>query len=205
MIDLPPPDPGIEISLASQGISKGLRQTDGPQLLARGEIVFGPLFVASYLKNVSGPASDGETAAIIGLRGPAGGFDLVGSAAWKFGVAPVGFDDQALEINVAASRHIGIVTPRLSLTWSPDELGTTRRSLYTEAGATIAVAPHATVSAAVARRDRDGAPDYTAFNIGASYTFAEHFTVDVHWYDTDRSRLGEIYENRAVASIRARF
>jgi hypothetical protein len=37
----PSPDPGIEISAFSQGMSKGLRQTDGVQILVRPEVTVG--------------------------------------------------------------------------------------------------------------------------------------------------------------------
>ena len=206
MLDLPPPDPGIEIIIASQGISKGLRQTDGPQVVARPEVAFGPLYVGAYAKNVSSPSYDGEAGPVIGLRTRRGGFDLSASATWKLALAPAaGLDDQAFELNAAVSGHVGALTPRFSVTWSPDELGATGRSTYAEAGASYLIAPGATVSVAVARRERVAGPDYTAFNAGASYTVAEHFTFDLRWYDSDRSGLGEIYRGRLVGSVRTHF
>ena len=206
MLDLPPPDPGIEINLASQGMSKGLRQTDGPQLLVRPEVRFGPFSLGAYAKNVSSTTSDGEAGPVLGVRTGAGGFDLSASATWKFALDPEpGLDNQSLELNAVLSRRIGALTPRLSLTWSPDDLGSSGRSTYAEAGAAYAVAPGASLSAAVARRERRGGTDYTAFNAGASYTVAEHYTFDLRWYDTDRSALGEIYNGRFIASLRLRF
>jgi predicted porin len=206
MLDLPPPDPGIEISIASQGMSKGLRQTDGPQIVVRPEVAFGPVFVGGFAKNVSSPNSDAEAAVLIGVRTSAAGFDLTASATYKVAVASVaGFDDEILEVMAAASRRFGPLTPRLSVIWSPDDLGGTGRSTFAEAGASYTFAPGATVSAAVGRREREGGSDYTAFNAGASYTLAEHFTLDLRWYDTDRSGLGEIYRARLVGSVRARF
>ncbi len=35
MFDLPPPEPGIEIVVASRGMSKGVAQTEGPQLVVK--------------------------------------------------------------------------------------------------------------------------------------------------------------------------
>jgi hypothetical protein len=206
MWGLPPPDPGIEINLASQGMSKGLRQSEGPQILVRPEIAFGPLFLGAYAKNVTSATSDGEAGLLAGIRTRAGGFDLSASAAFKQSVAPVGaVDDEALELVAAVSRRVGPLTPRLSVTWSPNELGSTGRSTFAEASATVRLAPNANAVAAIARREREGGPDYGAFNAGVSYTLGGRFTVDLRWYDTDRSRLGEIYEGRLVASLRARF
>ena len=72
MFVLPSPDPAIEISAFSQGVSKGLRQTDGIQIVIRPEVAVGPLVVLGYYKNVSGPA-DGEGGGGIGLRRRLGG------------------------------------------------------------------------------------------------------------------------------------
>lgn len=206
MFDLPPPEPGIEINIASQGMSKGLRQTEGPQILVRPEVAFGPVHLGAYAKNVSSETSDGEAGPVLGLRTGAGGFDFSASATWKLALDPEpGLDDESLELNAALSRRIGALTPRLSLTWSPDDLGSSGRSAYAEASAAYRLAPGASVGAALARREREGGTDYTAFNAGASYTVAEHYTFDLRWYDTDRSSLGEIYEGRLVGSLRLRF
>jgi hypothetical protein len=205
MLDLPPPDPGIEIVLASRGISKGLAQTEGPQLLARPEIAFGPVYVGAYAKNVSSPTLDGEAGPVIGFRTGAAAFDLSGSATWKLAVAPVGaVDDQALELAAAVSRRVGALTPRVSVVWSPDDLGSTGRTVFAEAGASWRSGP-TTVSATLGRRERDGGPDYSAWNAGASYAVAGRFTLDLRYYDTDRSGIGEPFHSRLVASVRARF
>jgi len=206
MFDLPPPDPGIEIALFSQGMSKGLRQTDGPQIFMRGEVAFGPVYLGAYAKNVSSPTSDGEAGALVGARHRVGGFDLSASAAWKHAIDPeAGLDDQALELSAAIGRRIGAVTPRLSIVWSPDDLGGTGRSTFAEAGAAWRIAPDTNLSAAWGLREREGGADYRAFNAGIGHMIAERFTIDVRYYDTDRSALGEVYEERVVASLRARF
>src|ERR1700712_2131270 len=84
MFSFPSPDPGIEISAFSQGMSKGLRQSDGPQILVRPDVAIGALFVGAYFKNVTSPTADGEAAALIGLRRRVGGFDFGLSAAYKW-------------------------------------------------------------------------------------------------------------------------
>ena len=206
MFDLPPPDPGLEILLASQGMSKGLRQTEGPQLLVRPEVGFGPVFVAGYYKNVTSTSADGEAAAVAGLRSGAAGFDLTGSVTHKWAVGDDGPGDRdSFEFFASASRRFGPVTPRLSVTWSPDDLGSAEESLYVEAGATVALPRGLTAGASVSRRERDGGTDYTAFNAGLSYAVTGQLSADLRYYDTDRSGLGEIYEARVVASLRLRL
>src|SRR5437868_15437152 len=84
MFTPPSLDPGIEISIASQGTSKGLRQTDGPQLVVQPELGIGPLVLGAFYKNVTSPTADGEAAASLGLRRRIGGFDLSVAAASKW-------------------------------------------------------------------------------------------------------------------------
>ena len=206
MLDLPPPDPGIEIVVASRGISKGLTQTDGPQFLVRPELAVGHFYLGFYLKNVTSSSAEGEGGPSLGYRTRAAGFDLAASATWKLAIEPRGpADREALELAGSASRRIGPVTGRLSVTWSPDDLGATERTIYAEAGASYSLRRSTTVGAALGRRERDGGPDYTAFNVGVTQTLFEGVSADLRWYDTNRSALGDPFEGRLIATLRARF
>jgi len=206
MFSLPSPDPGIEITASSQGVSKGLRQTDGLQIIVRPELAFGPLFFAASYKNVTSPTADGEAAISAGLRRRLGGFDVALSAAYKWNTgARAQADRDCLEFTATVSRRFGRLTPRINLIYSPDDLGGTRASLYAEGGVSLSLLPGASLSANIARRTRDGSPDYTAFNAGASYAIGRNFTADLRYYDTAQSRLGPIYRPRLVASLRAHF
>jgi opacity protein-like surface antigen len=206
MFALPSPDPGIEISVFSQGMSKGLRQTEGPQILVRPELAVGPLFVGAFYKNVTSPTADGEAAVTVGLRRRIGGFDLALSAGYKWNTnARAQADRDCLEFTATASRRFGRLTPRINLVYSPDDLGGTRASLYAEAGASLSLFSGASVSANIARRARDGGPDYVAFNAGATYAITGNVSADLRYYDTTQSRLGVIYQPRLVASVRIHF
>lgn len=205
MFDLPPPVPAIEFNLASTGISKGLAQTRGPQLLARGELAFGQVYFGGYAKNVTSATTDGEAAALAGLRFTASGFDLGASAAWKRAIDPArGSDANALELGGSVSRRVGRVTPRLSLVWSPDDLGSTRRTLFAEAGAGYRFSKAFTASAALGRRERSGGADYTAWNAGVAWSVEKRLTVDLRYYDTDGGN-DHPFRPRAVLSARAKF
>jgi len=206
MFALPPPDLGLEVSAFSQGMSKGLRQTEGAQIFIRPEVTVGPLFVAAFFKNVTSQTADGEAAALIGLRQQAAGFDLSLSVAYKRNTgARTQADPDCIEVTATAGRRFGRLTPRLSLTYSPDDLGGTGESLYAEAGVSFSLFAGASLSANIARRERDGGDDYTAFNAGATYAITRNLSADLRYYDTAQSRLGVIYEPRLVASVRVRF
>jgi hypothetical protein len=206
MLDLPPPDPSIEIVIASQGMSKGLRQTDGPQLVGRGEIAFGHLYAGLLAKNVSSPVTEVEAQAYLGYRAGAAGFELNGSIGFhrQLGAGPAA-DGTRFEFQASVSRPIGAVTPRLSAVFSPDDFGATRRSLYLEGGASVAVFRGASLSVNLGRRERVGGPDYTSFNAGVSYASTRWLNADLRYYDTAQSALGAIYEPRLVGSVRLRF
>jgi uncharacterized protein (TIGR02001 family) len=206
MLHLPPPDPSLEIVIASQGMSKGLRQTDGVQVLARGEIAFGHVYAGLLWKNVTSPAAEGEAQSYLGYRTRAGGFDLNAAIGYHHQTGVHGrTDSDRFEFTASAARPFGALTPRLAATYSPDDFGGTRQSLYVEAGASLTVFPGASLSANLGRRERGGAADYTAFNAGASYTLRSILTFDLRYYGTAQSDLGEIYEPRLVGSVRLRF
>jgi uncharacterized protein (TIGR02001 family) len=199
------PDPSIEFVLATRGISKGVAQTDDGQLLVRGEVGFGDLYVGAYGKNVTSSTAEGEAGATIGLRKEIGRLDLAASATWKRAIDPApGSDVNALELATSASRKFGKLTPKVSLTWSPDDVGSTRRTLFAEAGASYRFAKAFAFSAAIGRRERSGGLDYTAYNAGIAWTPSKPFTVDLRYYDTNRD-AGDSYKGRFVLTGRAKF
>lgn len=205
MVDLPPPIPAIEFNIASTGMSKGLAQTDGPQFLARGELGFGKVYVGGYVKNVTSSSSDGEAAALVGLRTSAGGFDLGASASWKRAIDPApGSDANALEAIGSVSRRFGPITPRVSLVWSPDDLGSTGRTVFAEAGASYRLTKTLSASGVIGRRERTGGFDYTAWNAGMAWTPEKHVTLDLRYYDTNRGDAHP-FRARVVGSVRIKL
>ena len=206
MMDIPPPDPGIEIVVASRGISKGLAQTGGIQVVARPELAFGPIWLGFYAKNVTSSTAEGEAGPSLGLRTRAGGFDLAASATWKMSIEPRGSaNDDALELVGSIGRRFGAANARFSVTWSPNDLGATNETVWAEAGLSYNLRRSTTVSANLGRRERDGGPDYTAYNVGMTQTLPRGFSADLRWYDTNRGGLGDAFEGRLVASLRVRM
>lgn len=199
------PKPSFEVVLASRGISKGLAQTTGPQFLARGELAFGDFYIGSYVKNVDSSSSNGEAAGLVGVRKKLGGFDFNLSAAWKRAISPTpGSDKNALEVSGSASRKMGRFTPRVSVVWSPDDLGGTKRTVFAEAGGSYSLAKQLALSAAIGRRERSGGPDYTAWNAGLAWTANKHLIFDARYYDTDGGNA-QPYRARGVVSARLKF
>ena len=121
IFDLPPPDPALEISVASRGYSKGVAQTDGIQVVIRPELSFGPVKLGAYGKNVTSSQYDGEAGVSLGYKKAFGKTDFSASAAVKhFYGAQQSVDDVALELNAAATQTWGKFKPRVSITYSPE-------------------------------------------------------------------------------------
>ncbi len=206
MIDLPPPQPHFEIVLASEGISKGLAQTEDGQALARLELHAGEFLVGGQIKNLTSPDADAEAHLFLGHRRSFGRIELAGivtykSLLWRNRPA----DSEAVEFSLSASRRSGRFTPRVAVTWSPDELGPTGTSWFLEAGVAYRLTERLTLSALAARRERSAQPDYTAFNLGMTFAISRNFSADLRIHDTNRSALGRSYHERVVLALRARF
>jgi hypothetical protein len=183
---LPPPVPAFQVSVYSSGTSKGIAQSKGPQVIGRGELGFGDIYVAGYLKNVTSPSSDAEAGGIIGIRKKLSGFNLSASATLRQSVNPTsGSDATALELAGSISRPIGPVTPSVSIIYSPDDLGSTRRSVFLEGGLSYSLNKQLSASVALGRRDRVIGADYTSWNAGLTWAPAKRVSFDARYYDTN--------------------
>ena len=201
MWDLPPPDPGFAILVASRGMSKGLAQTDGGQVIPKAYLQVGNVQVGGQWKNVTSPVADGEAAAFVTYAPKVGPYQLSIGGAYKFQTNVKGeTDDKSWEFTGSASRKFGKLTLKASAVYSPDDLGGSRRSLYLEGGPSFEIDSTTRVSANIGRRSRVAGVDFTSFNAGISKTLFKKATFDLRYYDTAQSRLGEIYHGRLVLS-----
>jgi hypothetical protein len=206
MLDLPPLDPGIEVSVASRGMSKGIVQSEGPQLIVRPFIKLGDVQVGAQWKNVTSTVAGGESAAFVSFGREVAGFQLSLQAAHKFqtGVKEP-TDDHSWEFTGGLTRKLGRVTLRTQFVYSPDDLGAAERSIYWEAGPALDLSKQFRLFANIGHRARRLGDDYTSFNAGASTTIVPKVTLDFRWYDTNRHELGENFQGRAVATARMAF
>lgn len=206
MQGLPPPDPGFEIVIASRGMSKGIAQTDGPQIIAKGFAQVGAVQIGGQWKNVDSPSAAGEGAAFVSVMRNVGEFQLGLGAAYKFQTGVRGrTDDDALEFSAALARKFGRIGVRISMVFSPDDFGGTGSSLFAEGGPTLELTKTLKLAASIGRRHRHLAADYTAFSAGLSKTVHKSLTFDVRYTDTAQSELGTPYRPRIVLAVRAAF
>jgi len=203
--DLPPPRPAIEITLATKGMSKGITQTKGPQAIAKGFLRFGTLQLGAQWKNVSSPNANGEASVFANLSRKLGTVQLGGGISYRMHTRVRNeADSRAFEFTANASRKFGPLTARVNAIYSPNDLGTTGRSLFVEAGPSVALGHGWTVSGAAGRRGRAGGFDYTTFNAGIGKAISG-LQLDLRYYDTDKSSRGVPYRARIVGSAKVSF
>ena len=199
MIDLPPPDPGIEIVVASRGMSKGIAQTEGPQIVVRPSVKLGPVQTGGQWKNLSSPVAGGEASLFANVTPKVAGFELNVGVAYKMqtGVKEP-TDDKSWEFTGILTRKVGKLTLRVVTVYSPDDLGSAERSLFVEGISVLDLSKNTRVGAAIGRRERVNGDDYTAFNAGIGQTLFKGVTLNARYYRTNRSSLGEFFEDRVV-------
>lgn len=200
---VPPVVPAFEFSVATQGMSKGILQSEGAQFIIRPGLKARTFQLGAQWKNISTNSAKGEASIIGGWSGKAGGFDVGGSLSYKILTSASGSGNRrSWEATGRMSRKIGKLGISASAVFSPDDLGATEQSLYVEGGPSLDLPLRLRLSANLGQRWRKGSPDYTSYNIGVSRAVLKGLTADVRLYDTNRGELGRTYERRLVGSVR---
>lgn len=203
MVDLPPIDPGIEFVVASRGMSKGIAQTKGPQVIARPFIQSGLVQVGFQWKNLTSSVADGESSLFVILTPKLKEFQVSLGVAYKSmtGVREA-TDEHSWEFTGSVTRKVGKLGLRLAAVYSPNDLGGARQSLFLEGGPSFDLTKTARLSANIGHRGRVNGDDYTAFNAGIAKALFNGVTLDARYYDTNRGELGFPYKARVVISVR---
>lgn len=203
---LPPFDPVVEMVVSSRGMSKGVEQADEPQVIPEAYLQIGDVQIGGQWKNVTSTTADGEGAAFLNATRKFGAYSVTLGAAYKFQTGTTqSTDSGSFEFAGSLGRKIGGVSLKVSGTFSPDDLGGAKRSLYLEGGAALEITKSLSLSANIGRRTRKNGLDYVSMNLGATKTFVRAFSIDLRYYRTNRSELGEIYDDRLVVAGRWSF
>ena len=200
---VPPVVPAFEFSVASQGMSKGLLQSEGAQFVIRPSVKVRGFQLGAQWKNISTNSAKGEASITGGWTGKARGFELGGSLSYKVLTSASGSGNRrSWEATARISRKFGSLGLGLSAVGSPDDLGSTKQSLYVEGGPSVDLPARFKLSANLGHRWRENSPNYTSYNIGVSRPLLKGLNADVRLYGTDRGELGRTYERRLVGSVR---
>jgi uncharacterized protein (TIGR02001 family) len=203
--DLPPPDPAAEIFVSSHGMSKGIGQSDGPQIIPKASLRLGAVQFGAQWKNVTSTSANGEGALFANASRKIGALQLTAGVAYKFQTGVRGHpDSRSFEFTAGATRKFGRLSARINAVYSPDDLGSAKQSLYIEGGPALDIGRGWTISGAVGSRSRRDGQDYHSFNAGIGKSL-KSLQLDLRYYDTDRSSVGDPYHARLVASARLSF
>jgi uncharacterized protein (TIGR02001 family) len=154
---------------------------------------------------VSSLTAGGEAALLVNASRRFGSLQVNAGVAYKFQTGVRGpTDSTSWEFSGGISRRFGPMSARVNAIYSPDDLGSARRSLFIEAGPVIQLGKGWTISAAAGHRPRVRGPDYTAFNAAVGKR-VKALQLDLRYYGTNRSGLGDIYHARLVASAKVTF
>lgn len=202
---LPPPDPGFEIYVASQGMAQGLLQSEGMQVVPRAFVRVGKTQVGGLWRNISSPSASGVANFFVRTSRKFGDLQVDAGATYRIRTGTkANADATAWQFNGGGRLKLGNAGLRINAEYSPGEFEN-GQSLYVEAGSSLTVGKGVTLSANAGRRERHRAPDYTSFNAGMSKAVRERLTLDARYYQTDRGELGERYRGRIIISARLSF
>lgn len=202
LLALPPPDPGFELVLASHGMSQGVSQTDGVQVIPRAYVRIGPAQIGGQWRNIRSRSATGVAAFFLKFSGKLGGTQLEAGAAYRIRTGiKASADSKAWEFSGGAKRSFGRLGLRIGAEYSPKEFDD-GQSLYVDLGSAFDVDRVTKVSVNIGRRERDGGPDYTSFNAGISRVIERRLTLDARYYTTDRAGIDARYRGRLVLSTR---
>ena len=201
-LSLPPPDPVVELFVATRGMSQGIAQTDGIQVRPRLVVHLGDAQLGAQWRNITSPAAKGVAMFFVRYGHRVGKVQFDGAVAYRVrtGVSSP-FKGTAWEVTGTARRSFKGWGLRLELQYSPQDFGN-GQSLYLEAGPTVDLGPATTVSANVGRRERQQGPDYASFNVGFTTVVKQRLSVDARLFDTNRGGLGAPFRSRIAVSAR---
>lgn len=199
---LPPPDPGLEMIVSQPGMSQGLSQTNGIQFFPRAFVRIGNARIGGQWRNLDSATANGVAALFANVAGKGGKIQFEMAARYRIKTGANGAaHSHAWEFSLGARRSFGRLGVRFDGDYSPDEFGS-GPSLWVQAGPSFRINKSTEVSANIGRRERAGAPDYTALNAGISAIVSRNLAIDLRYFATDRSSLSERYRGRMSLSVR---
>lgn len=198
----------FNIGAASDYVFRGYSQTDeNPQIYGGVDATIGSIgYAGVWVSNVDfNDSTDAEYDIYAGIK-PALGPVALDLAAIFYGYidAPGGSDYDYVEFKAAGSIPAGPASLGAAFYYSPNFFGSVDDAYYYEVNGSAPIGESGFgVSGALGRQELEGPGDYTTWNVGVSYTFNDHFSVDLRYHDTDEET--DLSDSRAVVGVKAVF
>lgn len=179
------------VGITSDYIFRGVSQTNTDPAIQGGvDVTSGPFYAGLWASNVDfSTTTDAEVDAYFGVKPEFGGFTFDFAAIYYGYInSPSGLDEAYWEGKAAVSRAFGPLTVGGALYYSPEFYGESGEALYYEVNGAYAINDAWSVSGAVGEQTFDELPsfaEYTTWNLGVSWAFAPHLTLDLRYHDTE--------------------
>jgi hypothetical protein len=204
-----PFDLGGEIKVGSEGITKGISETEGnAQVVGAVTATYKPFFAGIRLKNVKGSdGTDDQTQWFAGAKGDIAGFKASLQLLYKTNNnARPGTDDDFYEWQSDISRTFNkSTTVKYTAIYSPDSSGATEDAWWHDLSVSQKLNAKWAVSGGVGIRRLSPERDYTGYNLGANYAVTKATGLDLRYYDTDKHEYGKRFGDRLVLTLTQKF
>jgi uncharacterized protein (TIGR02001 family) len=201
------PELSFNVGVASDYVFRGISQTDSkPQVFAGADVSADILYAGVWASNVDfGDSTSAEIDVYAGVTPTLGPVSLdFGALYYGYVNQPSGADYGYWEFKAAGTVPAGPATLGAALYYSPDYSGGIGDATYYEVNVSASPADKWTVSGALGEQTFDAGGDYTTWNLGVSYAFSDHVSLDVRYTDNDiDSTCGDICDSRVVATLKA--
>ena len=206
--EAPAVDIAFNVGVASDYVFRGYTQTDeGPQVFGGVDLTYGMFYAGTWASNVDFfDSTDAEVDLYAGVKPTLGpvGLDL-GVIYYHYLNEPDGAEYANTEFKLAGSVPAGPATLGAAVFYSPDGFGAAEQTTYYEVNGSYSPMANLGLSGAFGRQTYEGGGDYNTWNLGGGYTFAEMFTVDLRYHDTDVDDCEDVCDERVVATLKAAF
>jgi uncharacterized protein (TIGR02001 family) len=205
--DAPTTTASFNFGVSSDYVFRGISQTDeNPQFFGGADVVSGILYAGIWASNIDfGDETNVEYDLYAGVT------PTLGPITTNFGVIYYGYmnapdepEYDYWEFRAGGSMPVGPATVGLNTFYSPEFFGETGEAWYTELSGSFSPMESLTLGGAVGHQDVELVEGYTTWNLGGTYAFADNFTFDVRYHDTDIDEC-DLCDERIVATLKATF
>lgn len=197
----------VTLGAATDYVFRGVSQTDeGPFVFGVIALSSGDFYAGAGAETVDfGNSIDAEYDLWAGWRPKAGEVQLDFSLV-RYGYVnqPAGVDIDTVELKAAAGLPVGGGRIGAGVAWTDDYFGSGDSGTWVELNGASAPLHGWTISGALGRQDIAAGGDYASWNLGASRAFGK-VTLDLRYHDTDVHERGDLFDARAVATLKTTF
>jgi uncharacterized protein (TIGR02001 family) len=197
-----------EVSIATDGVTKGVSDSDGNgQFAVELKAKRGPFYAEIKLKNIKN--ADGARRQVqpaVGFRPQLGPYKLnLMITQRNLKGTREGIDNEFIEYQADISRRWGKSGARLTYMFTPDGYGRTKAARWTSLSLNRALTKGVTLSGGYALRRTKPARNYAAYNLGLISALSQDLSLDIRYYSTDKHEFGKRFKDRTVIDLTRSF